>query len=175
MASIGHLAIGMSAARLVSGHERPSWQAMAAWSALSMLPDADVIGMALGVPYDDPLGHRGASHSLLFAAVVGAGAGLMAARFGLPFVRACMIATVVLGSHAILDTFTDGGLGCALFWPFDVTRYFAPWRPIPVSPLGLEYLSRYGAFVGATELILFSPLLFFALRRALTTPRRRVP
>ena len=176
MASIGHLVVGMSAARLASGHERPSWQAMAAWSALSMLPDADVIGMGLGIPYDDPLGHRGATHSLLFAAVVGAGAGLMATRFGLPRLRACVIATIVLGSHAILDTFTDGGLGCALFWPFDLTRYFAPWRPIPVSPLGLEYLSPYGAFVGTTELILFSPLLFFALRRrAHTTPRRRVP
>jgi inner membrane protein len=176
MASIGHLAIGMSAARLVSGHERPSWQAMAAWSALSMLPDADVIGMGLGIAYEDPLGHRGASHSLLFAAVVGAGAGLVAARFGLPRLRACVIATLVLGSHAVLDTLTDGGLGCALFWPFDLTRYFAPWRPIPVSPLGLEYLSPYGAFVGTTELILFSPLLFFALRRrAPIAARRRIP
>jgi inner membrane protein len=175
MASIGHLAIGMSAARLVSGNERPSWRAMAAWSALSMLPDADVIGMAVGIPYEDPLGHRGASHSLLLAAVVGAGVGLLAARSGLPRARACVIATLVLGSHAILDTLTDGGLGCALFWPFDLTRYFAPWRPIPVSPLGLEYLSTYGAFVGTTELILFSPLLFFALRRTPTTFRRRVP
>jgi inner membrane protein len=173
MASIGHLAIGMGAARLVSGNERPSWLSMVAWSALSMLPDADVIGMGLGIPYEDPLGHRGASHSLLFAAVVGAGAGLMAAKFGLPRLRACVIATLVLASHAILDTFTDGGLGCALFWPFDPTRYFAPWRPIPVSPLGLEYLSPHGAFVGTTELILFSPLLLFALRRRASAPSRR--
>ena len=24
--------------------------------------------------------------------------------------------------------------GCAFFWPFDLTRYFLPWRPIPVAP-----------------------------------------
>ena len=145
---------------------------MAAWSALSMLPDADVIGMGLGIAYEDPFGHRGASHSLLFAAVVGAVAGLSATSIGLPRVRTWLIATAVVASHAILDTLTDGGLGCALFWPFDLTRYFAPWRPIPVSPLGLAFFSPYGAFVGATELILFSPLLFFAIRRPATTTSR---
>ncbi len=61
---------------------------------------------------------------------------------------------------------TDGGLGCALFWPFDLTRYFAPWRPISVSPLGFDFLSVSGAFVTAVEAILFSPLLIYALRSA---------
>jgi hypothetical protein len=78
---------------------------------------------------------------------------------------------VVVASHGLLDTLTDGGLGCALFWPFDTSRYFAPWRPIPVSPLGLGYLSPYGAFVATVELILFSPLVVFALRRTATTSR----
>jgi inner membrane protein len=148
---------------------------MAAWSVLSMLPDADVIGFDLGIAYEDPLGHRGASHSLIFAAAVGAIVGLVATRFGLPRLRAWLIATAVLASHGLLDTLTDGGLGCALFWPFDLTRYFAPWRPIPVSPIGLAFLSPYGAFVSATELILFSPLLFLGLRRSgIKTTRRRV-
>ena len=62
------------------------------------------------------------------------------------------------------DTLTDGGLGCALFWPFDLTRYFAPWTPIPVSPIGLGILSQYGFYVMAVELLLFAPLLWFALR-----------
>ena len=174
MASIGHLAIGMGAARLASGGERPSWGSMAVWSALSMLPDADVIGLALGIPYEDPFGHRGVSHSLLFAAGIGAVAGLVAATVGLPRRRAAILATVVVASHSLLDTLTDGGLGCALFWPVDTTRYFAPWRPIPVSPIGLAFFSPYGAWVGAIELILFSPVLLFALRRTavLATPRR---
>jgi inner membrane protein len=50
------------------------------------------------------------------------------------------------------------GLNCALFWPFALTRYFAPWRPIPVSPIGLGYLSPYGMLVAIFEVVVFSPL-----------------
>ena len=35
----------------------------------SILPDADVVGFAFGIEYGDLLGHRGFSHSLMFAAV----------------------------------------------------------------------------------------------------------
>ena len=56
-------------------------------------------------------------------------------------------------------------MGCALFWPFDLTRYFAPWTPLPVSPIGLGYLSPYGLYVAAVEMVLFVPLLVYALRR----------
>ena len=59
---------------------------------------------------------------------------------------------------------TDGGLGCALLWPFDLTRYFAPWRPIPVAPIGAAFVSSAGAIVALTELVLFGPLLLYALR-----------
>ena len=37
----------------------------------SILPDADVIGFSFGVRYGDMLGHRGLSHSLVFALAVG--------------------------------------------------------------------------------------------------------
>ena len=62
-----------------------------------------------------------------------------------------VLAVLVLASHALLDTLTDGGLGCALLWPFDSTRYFAPWRPIPVSPIRLGYVSSSGFIVALTE------------------------
>jgi len=78
------------------------------------------------------------------------------------------MASLVLVSHPLLDTLTDGGLGCALFWPFDLTRYFAPWRPIPVAPIGLAFFSPFGLFVAAVELVIFAPLFWFAL-----TPRTR--
>ena len=38
--------------------------------ACSILPDADVMGFALGVPYSSLWGHRGLSHSLCFAFVL---------------------------------------------------------------------------------------------------------
>ena len=95
---------------------------------------------------------------------VAAAIGLAAPRFRLPRLRTFAIAAVVLVSHGLLDTLTDGGLGCALLWPFDLTRYFAPWRPIPVAPIGLDFLSPAGFVIAVTELVLFAPLVLFALR-----------
>ena len=132
---------------------------------LSMLPDADVIGLPLGVAYASPWGHRGATHSLAFAAAIGFAIGLAARWRGRAALTTGLLAAAVLASHGLLDTLTNGGLGCALLWPFDLTRYFAPWRPIPVSPIGLAYLSPYGLFVAVSETILFSPLLVYALWR----------
>jgi inner membrane protein len=135
------------------------------WSALSFLPDADVIGFGFGIAYGDEWGHRGASHSFVFALALGAAVGALAPLFRQPAVRTGLMASLVLATHPLLDIFTNGGLGCALFWPFDLTRYFAPWTPIPVSPIGLGYLSPYGLFVAVTELVLFSPLFWWGLRR----------
>ena len=75
-----------------------------------------------------------------------------------------MLAALVLASHGLLDTLTDGGLGIALLWPFDLTRYFAPWNPIPVSPIGLGFFSPYGMYTASVELLYFAPLIWFALR-----------
>jgi inner membrane protein len=163
MASIGHVAVGLAAARAYGGNRRPpSWRSMIGWSALSLLPDADVIGFSFGIRYGDPWGHRGATHSLAMAVAAGLVVGLAARSFGRPFRRTALSAILVLASHGLLDTLTDGGLGCALLWPFDLTRYFAPWRPIPVAPIGLRFLSSYGLIVSATELALFAPLLLYA-------------
>jgi inner membrane protein len=137
---------------------------MVAWTALSLLPDADVIGFALGVEYADPWGHRGATHSLTSSVAVGLAIGLAARWFKQPAGRTALFASMVIASHAILDTMTDGGLGCALLWPFDRARYFAPWRPIPVAPIGLDFFSPLGVIVALTELVLFSPVLILALR-----------
>ena len=77
--------------------------------------------------------------------------------------RTALLSAAVVASHGLLDTLTDGGLGIALFWPFDDTRYFAPWTPIPVSPILLGFLSPRGLKVALTELVLFAPVFAFAL------------
>ncbi len=166
MASLGHIAVGMAASRIYRGGHaaHAPWVASAAaWSAISMLPDADVIGFALGIQYGDEWGHRGATHSLAFSLAVGLVIGVVAKRFSLQGMRIGLIASAVLVTHAVLDTLTNGGLGCALLWPFDLTRYFAPWNPIPVAPIGLGYLSAYGLRVAAIEVVLFAPVWAFAL------------
>ncbi|MCA1609672.1 MAG: metal-dependent hydrolase [Acidobacteria bacterium] len=77
-------------------------------------------------------------------------------------------AAVTLFSAGLLDTLTDGGLGVALLWPFSNRRFFAPWRPIPVAPIGFAMLSARGAFVVAAEAAMFLPFFLYAF-----WPRRR--
>jgi len=165
MAGIGHVAVGMAAARWLDppGPGRGRLAAtMVGWSLLSMIPDADVVGLSLGVPYGSAWGHRGATHSLVFALMVGAVVALVARARGRGALRVGILATLVVASHGVLDTLTDGGHGCALLWPFDDTRYFAPVNPIPVSPIGLGVLSPRGLYVAAFELLLFAPLFAYA-------------
>jgi inner membrane protein len=164
VASLGHIAVGMAAARV---YDRPltipSVPSIASLCALSMLPDADVIGFSLGIPYDHPFGHRGATHSFVFAALVAILVALFQRARGRRPLVAAIIAGAVVATHPVLDTLTNGGLGCALFFPFDNTRYFAPWNPIPVAPIGVNFFSFYGLVVAITEIVLFAPLFLYAL------------
>lgn len=169
MASLGHIAVGMAAGR--SFHAAAATgslgRAMVGFSLLSMLPDGDVIGFPLGVEYGDPWGHRGATHSIVFALVVTAALTLVLRRAGFPPLRTAITAGLVLVSHGLLDTLTDGGLGCALLWPFSDARFFAPVTPLPVAPLGPYMFSLRGLLVITVELFAFSPFLLYA-----TFPRR---
>lgn len=166
MASVGHIAVGMAAARLVSADRRARWPliaSMAVWSLLSSLPDADVVGFRFGVTYSDPWGHRGATHSFVFALVVAAISGALLAAFRARSLYLAVVVFAVVASHPVLDSMTDGGHGCALYWPFDNTRHFAPWRPIPVSPIGWSFFTTHGMSVALREVFLFAPLFAYAL------------
>ena len=142
---------------------------MAAYATLSAFPDVDVVAFALGIPYDAPFGHRGASHSVAVALVLGVAFGAVGRLLGQPWLRTTLLACIVATSHGVLDTLTDGGEGIAVLWPLTTERYFAPWRPIPVAPiLPTAWLSSWGARVVTTELLMFLPLMVFAL-----WPRRK--
>jgi inner membrane protein len=69
-----------------------------------------------------------------------------------------LVAGLVVASHGLLDTLTDGGLGAALLWPFSNQRFFAPWRPIPVAPIGARLLTADGLELMLRECVLFLPL-----------------
>ena len=59
--------------------------------------------------------------------------------------------TAVTASHGLLDALTNGGRGIAFFAPFSDHRYFFPWRPIQVSPIGVGFFSPRGLRVLASE------------------------
>jgi len=129
--------------------------------AVSILPDGDVLGLHLGCPYESIFGHRGFTHSLGFSAAVALVGAIMLHRKC--FLKALGFLFVAAASHPILDAFTTGGLGVALFWPFSEARYFAPWRVIRVSPLSVSRLfSARGFFVAGSELLwVWLPCLLF--------------
>jgi inner membrane protein len=146
--SITHAVLACAAAEGVEGPARPP-RLWAAALALSLLPDADVLGFALGVPYEDFWGHRGFFHSPSFALVLSIACLLILRRdvpaFTKKWWKYFALLFLLGASHGVLDAMTDGGLGIALLAPFDDTRYFLPWTPIPVAPIGLtNFLGPWG-------------------------------
>ena len=135
------------------GRERIPVRLLALGVAASVVPDLDSMAYRLGIPYEVTLGHRGVTHSLVFAvglALLGACAcPLLRTRFA----RAFWFLLLAAASHGLLDAFTTGGYGIALLWPWSTRRYAAPLQVIEVAPLSLSrLLSPRGAAVLASEL-----------------------
>jgi inner membrane protein len=116
-----------------------------------VMPDADVVAFRLGIAYADDFGHRGASHSIAFAIIIG----LIALIFAKPLRATKLMAFIVVFlstlSHPLLDMLTNGGLGAALYWPIENARQFFDWRPIQVSPIGRAFFSERGLAVLLSE------------------------
>lgn len=129
-----------------------------------VIPDFDVIGFKLGIPYANFWGHRGFFHSLAFAFLVAVVATIIVISVQNVFTRKgfgfLFYFWVLTASHGILDAMTSGGLGIALLAPFDNTRYFFPFTPIAVSPIGVSrFFSAWGWRVMKSELLwVWAPL-----------------
>jgi inner membrane protein len=135
---------------------RPARRLLVAAAICATLPDLDVVTFRLGIPYADMLGHRGLSHSIVAAMVV---ATVVAGVFHFNndrLLSRSVVWTVLFVatlSHGLLDAMTDGGLGVAFFAPFSGHRYFFPWRPIAVSPIGVRFFSTRGLAVLWSEMV----------------------
>jgi inner membrane protein len=123
-------------------------------AAVSVLPDADSVAFSLGLPPASIWAHRGLSHSLGAAAVVGlAATPLLGQAPRWSWWRRWMYLTAVMASHGVLDACTNGGSGIAFLWPLATDRYFFPWRPLEVSPIGWDFLSHHGWRTTRSELV----------------------
>ncbi|MEO9805287.1 MAG: metal-dependent hydrolase [Reichenbachiella sp.] len=154
--AFGHAVVAIALGKSFS-QKHISWLVILVGVICTIVPDLDVIAFKFGIPYESFWGHRGFSHSILFALLFGI---LCAICFSLrrfswkvfcflwSFFFLCTV------SHALLDAMTNGGLGVALFSPWDDTRYFLPWRPIAVSPIGVErFFSEWGLKVLRSEVL----------------------
>src|SRR5262245_57572255 len=117
----------------------PRWAIPVSCGLLAVAPDLDTIVMrALDIPYGSFFGHRGFFHSPFFLILFSA---LMSRRH---MWRALLWAGCAV-THPLLDAMTDGGSGVMLLFPFTTERFFFPWTPVHVSPLGiLEFFDRAG-------------------------------
>ncbi|MGB0712717.1 MAG: metal-dependent hydrolase [Gammaproteobacteria bacterium] len=166
------------------GPRRPRTGLFVAGMALAMAPDLDVLGFPLGIEYSAPWGHRGLTHSLLFALLIGSLSALVLCRSptgaGPPAnprgqcAHLALILSVCMASHGLLDMLTNGGLGVALFAPFDPGRMFFAVNPLQVSPIGFHGWSLERTWAIARSELLWVGLPALAVAVTIRLMRRRV-
>ena len=131
-------------------------QRLIVWGVLlAILPDIDVIGLPFGISHYAWFGHRGFTHSLVFALAAAVTVIFIALRDLPRYTRAWWSALAFLfvsaASHGLLDAMTNGGAGIAFFSPISNARYFLPWTPLEVSPIGRDFFSGDGVDTLASE------------------------
>ena len=126
-------------------------------SICAVAPDIDVLANRFGYDHTTMIGHRGLTHSFLFAAFL---SGLVVLLFFRKPITDAMSRLALFAfffaataSHSVLDAMVDGTLGVAFFAPFSAGRFFLPWRPIVSSPIGLAFFSSAGAATLLNELV----------------------
>jgi inner membrane protein len=99
----------------------------------AVAPDLDLIGWPLGISPSALLGHRGLTHSLPFAVVLGTIAALAFLRDASRRERtaAAIILVLATATHGVLDALTSYAPSGPAFWaPFSNQRYRFPWTPL---------------------------------------------
>jgi inner membrane protein len=141
------------------------WRLLVLGILFAVAPDFDVVAFRLDIPYESEWGHRGFTHSIVFALCCAAAmvpfASFLKARRRVVFLYlwVCMI------SHGVMDALTNAGLGVAFFWPFSHERIFFPVRPVDASPISIRrFLDGRGLEILQTEIIwLWLPLAAFGM------------
>ncbi len=145
----------------------PNWKLILFTGALlTILPDIDVIGFRLGIPYEHVLGHRGITHSIFFSVLTSFLATVFFMRtLDRKFLLVWAYFFLNMVSHGLLDALTNGGKGIAFFAPFNNERYFFPFRPLEVSTINLSrFISSHGINVLKSEIIwVWIPAVFIFL------------
>jgi inner membrane protein len=174
MATYLHFAPAVALAVAI-GPGRIGWRLALAGAACAVLPDADLLMHTLHFDrYSGTYGHRGFTHSLGFALLVGVLGALLA---GLHPPRSRWLTAAYLAlctaSHPLLDGLIDRGICNAWLWPLDGARHCLAWRPIPMQGVPLFGLDRLGQellWIGVPLLLLANAGM--ALRWAARSVRR---
>lgn len=132
--AFAHAAAGLAIAATLRPAELPRrfWVAAA---LCATIPDIDALGRPFGVlDYETAFGgHRGFTHSLLFAALFGAGVAWAVSQAPSgkgARLRLWLCFALATASHGILDGLTTTGDGVKYFSPFVDERFTFLWHPI---------------------------------------------
>jgi inner membrane protein len=126
------------------------------WIAAAMcaaLPDIDALGRPFGnLGYESFFGgHRGITHSLAFAIILGAVVGWIFFRepqWRHARLRLWLALTLATASHGVLDALSTIGNGVAFWAPFTWTHYEFLWRPLGEIGRGPRGPERIFAILG---------------------------
>lgn len=171
--AVSHAFLGIAFGAAVSSRKR-IWAVSAACSAL---PDVDALAVKLFSPLSDMWTHRGFSHSLIFAFLVG----LLVVSFGFTgrslqrgsrqWWLFLLFFFATTASHGFADALNNGSIGVDFFAPFSSVRYLLPYRPIPGVGVAL-FFSLSGQSIFLREILwLWIPAI--ALTRFYGGIRRR--
>ncbi len=152
-----HAAVGLALGRLCFARRMPvSFWALA--GLLPIVPDLDAFSDA---PYGTALGHRGFTHSLCFALVLGFVSAVATFRyFKVNVWTLGSFFFAIIATHGLLDALTNGGEGIPFFWPASDYR-FGPWGPIHVADIADEFPNPWRSRAIRTELLwVWLPMTF---------------
>jgi inner membrane protein len=129
-----HAVAGLGIARLCAVRPMP-WSYWILAVVLPVVPDLDVFSMA---PYGSPLGHRGITHSLVFALALGLVVASITSRpLRMRWWILAGLLFAIVASHGLLDALTRGGENVPFFWP--LKGRYGNWGPIPVSDIAFDW------------------------------------
>ena len=139
---ISHSIVGFALGKTIKWKQSTS---VAFYSfACGSLSDLDFVGRYFGIKYLDHWGHRGWSHSLLMASIIGLVLGYLCSQKGwYSKLGWWLYFTVLTSTHTLLDMCTTGGHGVALYAPWSHLRHFFPdqFRVVRVSPMHFHHFT----------------------------------
>ena len=129
------------------------------WGLVALLPIVPDLDVFSEYAYGSSLGHRGITHSRLFALLLSVVVAAVTARwFRVKWWSLTILFFTIIASHGLLDAMTRGGENIPFFWPLG-GRY-GNWGPLPVSDIAFDLPDpRYSRAIRAELLWVWLPTL----------------
>ena len=127
---------------VAAGRQRISRRLLGAGAIAAMLPDADTLGFKLGIAYNSAFGHRGATHSAVFALATALVAMALWKWLRTTPWRAFAFVGLAALSHPLLDALTDGASGLRLHGHSTTNAFSFHGDPSKFPPSALASSAR---------------------------------